>query len=207
MGVIKSKQGLSEMEFYKNAMALRKKMAELLLKDFGIRNKVRKPSSIVDGMSGEDADIVTGILDKYQKTFILDEYPSWFVDKLRTEILNISYSIVMNIVQANSIYPNSSAECQDRRKFQDHAIGNCEQLLQEMQFIISMIPVDANKYMPYVDMIEREIKLLKGWRKSDNRFVKTIREREAKEAAEASRAQDAGNTAGKLQEGAAASND
>lgn len=45
-----------------------------------------------------------------------------------------------------------------------------------MQYIISIIPVDAQKYMRYVDMIEKEIALLKGWRKSDNKILKRIRE-------------------------------
>lgn len=62
------------------------------------------------------------------------------------------------------------------------AIGNCEQLLQEMQYIISIIPVDAQKYIRYVEMIEKEIALLKGWRKSDNKILKKIRENEAAKA-------------------------
>ena len=51
-----------------------------------------------------------------------------------------------------------------------------------MQYIISIIPVDAQKYMRYVDMIEKEIALLKGWRKSDNKILKKIKETEAKKA-------------------------
>ena len=36
--------------------------------------------------------------------------------------------------------------------------------------------------MRYVDMIEKEIALLKGWRKSDNKILKKIKESEAKKA-------------------------
>jgi hypothetical protein len=30
--------------------------------------------------------------------------------------------------------------------------------------------------MPYVDIIEKEIALLKGWRKSDNKIMKSLEE-------------------------------
>jgi hypothetical protein len=46
-----------------------------------------------------------------------------------------------------------------------------------MQYVISILPVDAEKYMPYVAMVDREIALLKGWRKSDNKILKGIKER------------------------------
>jgi hypothetical protein len=62
------------------------------------------------------------------------------------------------------------AELTERRIYQDRAIGNCETLLQEMAYAMSILPNDANKYMGYVDMIQREIALLKGWRKSDNKL-------------------------------------
>ena len=64
---------------------------------------------------------------------------------------------------------------------QNAAIGNCEQLLQEFQYIIEVLPVNANKYLRFVDMIEREIALLKGWRKSDNRILKRIKENQNSE--------------------------
>ena len=35
---------------------------------------------------------------------------------------------------------------------------------------------NVEKYMPYVDIIEKEIALLKGWRKSDNKIMKSLEE-------------------------------
>ena len=43
-----------------------------------------------------------------------------------------------------------------------------------MQLAIDVLPIDAEKYMRYVDMIEREIALLKGWRKADNKKNKEM---------------------------------
>lgn len=177
MSVIKSKRTLSDLEFYRNAIKLRKEITFLLLRDFGIRDKIRKTESIANKMNDADAENFRNIMNKYEFTYILDEYPNWLIDKMRSNILNLLHSLVMNITQSNTIYPTCEEEYYDRRKYQNHAIANCEQLLQEMQYIISIIQVDANKYLKYVDMIDEEVKLLKGWRKSDNKILKRIKEK------------------------------
>ena len=41
-----------------------------------------------------------------------------------------------------------------------------------MQYAIETLPVDVNKYLRFADMIQTEINLIKGWRKSDNKFRK-----------------------------------
>lgn len=174
MSVPKSRRGLSHMEFYHNAITLRKEITLLLLRDFGIKDKIRKATVITENMSEEDATKVIEILDKYDCSSILYKYPDWIINTERDNILKICHRLIMNITQANSIYPTNIAEYQSRRLFQDYAIGNCEQLLQEMQYVMSIIPVNSNKYMRYVDMIETEIILLKGWRKSDNKILKNL---------------------------------
>ncbi len=185
MSVLKNKRSVSSMEFYHNAIMLRKEITLLLLRDFGIKDKVRSIKALygVQGMEPEDEKKFREIIAKYEMTAkVIEEYPAWLIDKMRSSMMNIMHNMVMNITQANTIYPVCESEFYDRRNFQNHAIGNCEQLLQEMQYIISIIPVDAQKYMRYVDMIEKEIALLKGWRKSDNRILKKIKETEAKKA-------------------------
>lgn len=181
MSVLKNKRGLSDLEFYRNGIVLRKNLTELLLRDFGIRNKIRKSVTMTKHMTQEDALVFQNIVDKYECTNIIDEYPDWLIDKMRNNILNLCYAMIMNITAANSIYPTNESEYYDRRNYQNHAIGNSEQLLQEMQYIISIIPVDANKFMPYTKMIVKEIQLLKGWRKSDNRILKSIKTKQNKE--------------------------
>ena len=96
MSVLKNKRSVSSLEFYHNAIMLRREITMLLLRDFGIKDKVRSVKSLY-GVPG-------------------------------------------------------------------------------------MEPVDAQKYIRYVEMIEKEIALLKGWRKSDNKILKKIRENEAAKA-------------------------
>jgi len=176
MSVPVSKRGLSELEFYKVAIRLRKDITDLLLRDFGIKKKVRNTEILAKaGMSEEDADEIKRLISKYDiSPAITDEYPIWLVEHFRTRILNIMTVMVLNIRMANSIYPNSREEFFERRLHQDRAIGNCDQLLEMMQYIMSVFPVDAQKYMRYVEMIDRERLLLKGWRKSDNKALRRI---------------------------------
>ena len=179
MAVLKNKRALSGLEFYNYAIRLRQEITLLLLRDFGIKDKVRsvKGLSGTAGMEPEDEAKLHELIGKYQNIgTIIEEFPAWWIDKERTNLMEICHRMVMNITQANTIYPMHESKFYDRRNFQNHAIGNCEQLLQEMQYIISIVPVDAQKYMRYVDMIEKEIALLKGWRKSDNKILKRIQE-------------------------------
>lgn len=46
-----------------------------------------------------------------------------------------------------------------------------------MQYAIETLPVDVNKYLRFAEMIQTEINLLKGWRKSDNKFKSALQER------------------------------
>lgn len=175
MSVLKNKRSLSNLEYYHNAITLRKDITFLLLRDFGVKDKIRKTSSLTKEMTPEDTIVFQNLINKYECTNVLEEFPVWLIDKMRNNIMNILYLLIMNISQAFSINPTNLNEFQERRNFQNRAIGNCEQLLQEMQYIISIIPVDANKYIPYVENIQKEIFLLKRWRKSDNKLLKNLK--------------------------------
>ena len=64
------------------------------------------------------------------------------------------------IFTANSI-PSIPEELVERRIYQDKAIGQCYRLLQELQYTIETLPVNINKYISFIEGIEKEIKLLK----------------------------------------------
>ena len=73
---------------------------------------------------------------------------------------------------ANSIYPNSIEEYNLRREFQNRAIGLCFSLINELQYLLEVLNVDGDNYLNYYEMIREEVALIKGWRKSDNKFKK-----------------------------------
>lgn len=159
---------------------MRTKVTNLLLRDFGSKPKIRTVENIAQTykMSNEDAEKYLEIASKYGITTVLDEFPYWLISDLRKSIMNCMRDMSNHITIANSIYPNSIYECDLRRQHQDLAIGQCEYLLQELQYIMTVIPLNINKLMPYVEMVEKELALLKAWRKSDNATRTRIMEKE-----------------------------
>ena len=186
LAVLKNKRKVSRLEFLHQAYQIRRKFTDLLLRDFGTRAKVRNSRlyTRINGFAPEDQERFLEILDKYQVSTIIDEYPEWLISNFRNIILHEVRMLVRDIIQANTIYPMSESEYYDRRRYQTAAIGCCEQIIQEMQYVIETVDVDANKYLPYVDMLEHEIALIKAWRKSDNRILKAIRKRDLEKTVE-----------------------
>jgi hypothetical protein len=137
---------------------LREEVTNFLLRDFGVRDKIRK-------FKDENNVAVT----------VIEEYPEWLITFFRQSVINILRAMMLNIAAANTIYPMTMEELAERRKHQTAAIYNCEQLLEEMTYCADVLPVELHKFTPYVDKIVFEIKLLKGWRKSSNDLARKIK--------------------------------
>jgi hypothetical protein len=157
VSVLKNKRGLSKLEFYNNARKLRESITNMLLRDFGIRDKIRKIKT------PENMEVT-----------VIEGYPEWLIVFFRQNIISILRNMMLNITAGNTVYPTTLDELAIRRRYQNGAIINCEQLLQEMIYCADVLPVKMEKLMPYVASIEFEVKLLKGWRKSGNKLQKKI---------------------------------
>jgi hypothetical protein len=158
VSVLKNKRGLSKLEFYHTARKLRRDITGLLLRDFGVKDKVRQ----VKAESGE-------------RVSIIEEFPDWLIAEFLRSIIHILRNLISNITAGNTIYQLNQAEIDLRRHYQTQAIINCEQLLQEFHYCEDVLPVAVAKFIPYVEQIEFEIKLLKGWRKANNKINKKIK--------------------------------
>jgi hypothetical protein len=157
MSVLKNKRGLSKLEFYHTARKLREDITNLLLRDFGVRDKVRT-------MRTEDNLEVT----------VIEEYPDWLITEFRQSIMRLLRNLMMNITAGNTIYPATPEEAAECRRYQTAAIISCEHLLQEMQYCADVLPVKLAAFLPFAETIDFEIKLLKGWRKSSNTLAKKV---------------------------------
>jgi hypothetical protein len=180
MAVPKGKRKLSEMEFFSNALHLAHDLTMYLLRNFGTKTKLRNTNLYASmlKMEKDDHEKFQEICDKYNITSIEEMYPEWLLKEFRSMVISDARMLIHYITSANTIYPSSISEFHLRREFQDKALGTCETMIQDLQYISGILDVDLNKYMPYVDMIEREIALLKGWRKSDNRLLRQVRRNE-----------------------------
>ena len=174
MAVLKNLRNLSSMEFYKNAIQIRKNLTVWLLRDFGTKRNSKSVNQVIKNIDETDQKIIDRIFEKYGKTSnheYQSEYPEWFVTFEREIIVRILQELIENITRANTIYPSNEFLHQEyglRRTYQDKAIGNCYTLYQELQYITSCFGTDLNRFIPLLESIEKEIDLLKGWRQSDN---------------------------------------
>jgi hypothetical protein len=161
MSVLKSKRSLSKLEFYHNARKLRRDMADFLRRDFGVRS--RKNVENIDPSLPED-------------------YYAEDIGEFAKNIKLLLRNLMWNITGGNSIYPATHADLEQRRHYQNAAIIACEQMHQELLFCEDTLPVRVSQLVPYVESLEFEIKLLKGWRKSNNKFDEIIKKKEADKA-------------------------
>ena len=176
VSVLARKRSESKFEFYAHAIRLRKSITFLLLRDIGVKSKVRNLQITTKPMDPADAEVFRAIAVKYGMASFVAEYPDWIIDKLRTSLWDITRDMLLNITRAYSIWPTNISEAYARRNYINSAIADCESMMKELELAIEVLPIDAEKYMRYVDEIEKEIGLLKDRRKKDNKKIKEIRE-------------------------------
>ena len=184
--VPKSKRSLSELEFYKTAIRLRVGISNWLLRDFGIKPTKRRVDDFTRRYKfcEEDASTMISLLDRYGIGNRLTEtFPEWWVNERRLSVDRIISKMIQEIRMANSIYPTCKEEYYERRLHQDRAIGYVDALVEEIQFIADVLShgsgVEIGKFAPWIELCEQEYSLLKGWRKSDNKFLSRLKGRGA----------------------------
>lgn len=175
MSVLARERKLSKLEFYMNARRLYKKLLFLMVRDFGIKPRARQPTFYTRGWDAADKELFETIATKYGLTRIVDDYPFWVLDTFRDKLIRLLDEMIENITRAYTVWATNKAEADLRRVSQDKAIAACESLKQTFELIVDVLPVKADKLLPYIDAINREIALLKGWRKADNKHNKTLK--------------------------------
>ena len=180
MSVPLSERNLSQMEFWKNANALEKELAFIVMKDFGIKPRVKDVNfySKTYKMESEDATKFNELCEQYHITRVTEDYPSWLIEYYRHHTLELLADLKENIRSANEVYPYYREEYIVRREYQNEAIRCCGKLYDTFTMIKNTLSIDPDKYMGVIEKIERERALLKGWRKSDNKIMAQIRKRE-----------------------------
>ncbi len=119
------------------------------------------------------------------------------IDKTYRFILGVpmaqtAYSLVHNINRADSFYPNTTINVQERRKYLTLAVADCEQLCLDLQCAIDMgQPVKVSRLESLIERIETTIGNIKGARKKVKLITKEpLESRIEATAAELQRLQD-----------------
>ena len=66
------------------------------------------------------------------------------------------------ITAANTIYPQSLREAERRRDYQTQAIITVEQIVQLLQYMLTTLPINPDKFQPVTELLTREAALLRG---------------------------------------------
>lgn len=104
---------------------------------------------------------------------------TWLMGNYRTRLIDATFQLMEHIDIANGIHPISMLEFNERRLNQDFAIIDCYHILHILQRIIdAKIGVTASTVEHIVELIDEEIRLLKGWRKAEYKKRKSIQKRE-----------------------------
>lgn len=178
MSVLKAKRKASQFEVFHQLKKMRKEVTDLLLRDFGynLEKATRNVEKTFGGRPYEELSPDEKV--RYEKLMEKNiAFAEWFIVDERKVIVDCLRTITEEVYVANSIYPVYWDELVERRIHQDRAVGQCYRLTQELQYAIETLPVDVNKYLRFAEMIQTEINLLKGWRKSDNKFKSALQER------------------------------
>ena len=143
--VPKYKRKESSFQVFETAKKLRKELTTYILRDFAIDGK-------------------------------LSEMEYWILNDERTEIMHDVRNVCSCIEMANSIYVTCQTELEERRKYQDLAIGWCNRLKTELNYICDNFSskVNMKKYGISSRMVDEEIGLLKGWRKSNKKIQNNL---------------------------------
>lgn len=103
-----------------------------------------------------------------------EDTPIWCIELARKEMFKTLYSLMEEITFANDTYIINKETYMERRNHITRAIGYCDYLLVQLTLIGELFNFDYDKYEYIILDIEKEIYLLKGLRKSDNKVLKNL---------------------------------
>lgn len=155
MSVLASKRKESKFEAITFSIDLHDMLLDFMRRSFGVK----------------DLDHLVRVRYAYGKDETEDfaKY-RYLMTNFKNRIDQLASQLTSNVRAANSTYPTSMREYEQRRDYQNNAIINCEQILKELQRIVEIFEVDVNTYGRYVNAIDREIGLIKKWRQRDNKI-------------------------------------
>ena len=174
--VHKADRNQSKFEVLEQAVRLKKILRELsYVRNFGY--KVRTEPTMPRNAAQWSKDSLEGYMkrekEKIEKAKLLDEK---FLGHKRSVIEDDIDRMMHGIVSANSLrVPTCMAEADERRLNQERAIAACEEIIIDLQDIMDTVPIDKNWMTQVEPEIEKELALLRAWKKSDNEKRRKLR--------------------------------
>ena len=177
------KRGMTQTEYYHTFQKINDEITVNLSRDFGMKRLSGDLKAFIHKVNFKDPReraVFEYLCDKYGIE-VEQEFPLYIIERYRNQMLDRLDSMELNITRANTIYPISEYEFKRRRDYQWKAQSDCYECLQIMQKVIRRLPVNVQKQMRYVGMLDKELRLLKDWRNSDSHRLEAILMKEEKE--------------------------
>lgn len=123
-------------------------------------------------------ELTTYVLRDFAVTGKLEYMEDFLLNDERTAILHYVRQAYSCLEMANSIFINCIEDYNERRSYQNKAIGYYNCVKQELRFVADYMPskINLNKYVRCIQSIDGEIGLIKQWRRADNKIRKRIEE-------------------------------
>ena len=103
--------------------------------------------------------------------------PDWLEEDARKRIMDAMASMTSNISNANAFYPSSKEMLDSREYFQTAAIAAVQRLMDELTFLADIMKGNVGMIACFISEAEKEISLLKGWRRKGRDILKKELER------------------------------
>ena len=177
MSVPVHKRTVSEKQYYIDFIKIYKSIFYYTAKDFGIKNITRdlKVFTNVAKMTPEDKAKFIELCEIY-KIDVESSYPQYILETFRKELLGTLNEILKDMTIADEIYPVTEYEYNMKKGLQHTCIGNMSYLLQLLQMVTTLYPVNQEKYVNIVTAIDKCIGVFKSWKKSTNSQYKRIQQ-------------------------------
>lgn len=174
--VVKSKRQKTQFEANHNLIKLHDEVTKMCFNRFGFSVNRSEKNREKYRQQCKDLPNSDELMQMYdEKTSMFND---WFIKRECCKVMDIFDNLYTEFTLGNSIYPSHVSlllEYLERRRHMDNAIGLCYCLRNEVNYIARTITADKNKYKNISELIEAQIKLIKGVRQSDNRFLKDLK--------------------------------
>lgn len=151
-----------------NMLDIWKQITELSFRGFGVRKR-KQPKIPKNFNDWSEASRNRWLINTQEKLQQQEKWDTNFILNETKVVDDICRKIIHLIDQANILIPQNVLECDQKRLLQDEAIGLCSNLKHELNHIADTIPCNRNFLTLQIDSINKEINLLRGWRKSFNK--------------------------------------
>lgn len=153
-------------------------ITELSFRGFG-KKKRKMPKQPKNFPEWSEASRQRRITEQEETVARQEYYDSLFIGR-ETDILdNLCREIVFLIDGANDLKPQYLFECNKMRDMQDDAIIKCLNLKRELNHVMDSIPSNKNFITKIENDIEKELTILRGWRKSCNSIRDKVQKAES----------------------------